>query len=703
MSDTSYEYINDVTISGDKEASDIGTHTAVVAPKPGIMWTDGSTDSKRIDWYIERSESGVPVPLPLTYTGSAISPEWSDYDKTKIAIVTATTGINVGTYSTQWKIIDAGFTWEDGSTGTQTVQWSISPKPIPYPYLDIAGFKFTGTTITPDWKNYSETELTGTGLSATPSGTYTATFTPTNNYCWEDDGSKATYHITWTIAANVVDFPTYDNLEFTYSGEMQKPTFIYDSELVTAGGIIEASEIGTYTARFTLSAGSYWVDNTDSVKTITWEITRAIIDMYPTPSDGPYYYTGATISPDWLGYDMEAIIVTGDSIRATNVGTYTTIFTPRNNYMWRDHTTGSYEVEWEINKGNPVIQTTRNILNFSSESSSDEFDFYVSNNANTLISLNYSDGLAVPSTVATAWVSVNTIKVNNACGSSLADVKVNLNLLVNDDNWERTVKMIPCSYTADGIPAPAPVPYEPVLDEIPFSEMMDIFNSGEGSTYFNVGDVRSFTMKDGSVFKFQIAGFNHDQLSTGGVSPVTFISEKSHGYTTVFDENKSNTQGYLNSEPHKYLNTTIRSNLPDELMAYIKAVRKNIITPNSYNSSKDWYNPDFTTVDLDLWLPSFQEVNILGNIYKGIETGNARYDLFRYGRSQDREHYTDVTDEQAWWLRDSVWWNGVSWWPNCPDYYVGSGFSQETVDYSSVHGPIHNPDWKLPIVFGFSL
>lgn len=58
---------------------------------------------------------------------------------------------------------------------------------------------YTGEAITPEWKNFDPDKLTIGGVaSAISAGEYTATFTPTENYQW-NDGSTGAKFVVWTI------------------------------------------------------------------------------------------------------------------------------------------------------------------------------------------------------------------------------------------------------------------------------------------------------------------------------------------------------------------------------------------------------------------------------------------------------------------------------------------------------------------------
>ena len=66
------------------------------------------------------SQSGT-----LTYSGSAQSPSWNNYDPTQLTIGGTTSGTNIGSYDATFTPTD-DYCWNDGSMDTKTVSWSIS-------------------------------------------------------------------------------------------------------------------------------------------------------------------------------------------------------------------------------------------------------------------------------------------------------------------------------------------------------------------------------------------------------------------------------------------------------------------------------------------------------------------------------------------------------------------------------------------------
>lgn len=58
---------------------------------------------------------------------------------------------------------------------------------------------YTGKELSPTWSNYNSAQLTiGGVVKGTNAGTYSATFTPTDDYCWSD-GTIGAKTVTWTI------------------------------------------------------------------------------------------------------------------------------------------------------------------------------------------------------------------------------------------------------------------------------------------------------------------------------------------------------------------------------------------------------------------------------------------------------------------------------------------------------------------------
>ena len=102
-------------------------------PLPGgitsvtIRYTEGGvTKTVTLTVTVERKNiSAVPSQSgTLTYSGSAQSPSWSNYDSSKMTLGGVTSGTNAGSYNATFTPKD-DYCWSDGSTSAKTVTWSI--------------------------------------------------------------------------------------------------------------------------------------------------------------------------------------------------------------------------------------------------------------------------------------------------------------------------------------------------------------------------------------------------------------------------------------------------------------------------------------------------------------------------------------------------------------------------------------------------
>ena len=71
----------------------------------------------------EPSQSGV-----LTYNGTAQTPSWGNFDPEKLSISGETSSANAGTYIAIFTPLK-GYTWENGSTDSKNISWTIEKKP----------------------------------------------------------------------------------------------------------------------------------------------------------------------------------------------------------------------------------------------------------------------------------------------------------------------------------------------------------------------------------------------------------------------------------------------------------------------------------------------------------------------------------------------------------------------------------------------
>ena len=134
----------------------------------------------------------------------------------------------------------------------------------------------------------------------------------------------------------------------TYNGSAQKPTITgYDSAAMTVSGTQSATNVGTYTIKFTLNKGYAWKDGTTDALSFTWSIAKKSVTK-PTLS-GSYTYNGKNQAVTINNYDSAAMTISGTQ-SATNAGTYTIKFTLNKGYAWADGTTDVLSFTWSIGR-----------------------------------------------------------------------------------------------------------------------------------------------------------------------------------------------------------------------------------------------------------------------------------------------------------------------------------------------------------------
>lgn len=224
---------------------------------------------------------------------------------------------------------------------------------------------YNGNEQMPNIVGYDATliDLGGT-FKATGVGKYTLTVTPKEGCVWTD-GTSDTKSLEWSIEKASLVKPSAPNTSWGYDGDPHIPDFVgYDPTLMTMGGTTVAQgTIGNYTTTFALKdTNNYqWADGTITNASITWSITKAVVNIPTTNSS--FVYDGSEKSPVWNGYDTSKMTA-GGTTSATNAGTHTTTFTLKdtNNYQWSDGSTTQKSVNWTIAKANSSISLSATSL-----------------------------------------------------------------------------------------------------------------------------------------------------------------------------------------------------------------------------------------------------------------------------------------------------------------------------------------------------
>ena len=161
-----------------------------------------------------------------------------------------------------------------------------------------------------------------------------------------------------------------------------------------------------------------------------------------------------------------------------------------------------------------------------------------------------------------------------------------------------------------------------------WSDIARISEAGDAPNVFALGDTKEF-MYYGDKITVQIVGFNHDDLADGtgkaGISVLCkTLPNKTCPWVTKYDANTA-PHLYRDSELRTKLTGEMYNNLPDELKAVIKPVKKKSDASTNTNNLTD----TIETTDY-LWAPSVTELgrNSENQMTSKIATLGSKYDLF---------------------------------------------------------------------------
>ena len=171
----------------------VGTQTVTVS------YTERSvTKTTTLSVTVERkSLSTVPSQSgSLTYSGSAQSPSWSNYNSAQLTLGGVTSGTNAGSYNATFTPT-ANYRWSDGTTTAKTVAWSIGKA--------AGSLSISPTSMTLDMNNKTKTiTVTRAGdgaISAVSGNTAAATVSVSGNTVTVTGKANGSATITVSVGA----------------------------------------------------------------------------------------------------------------------------------------------------------------------------------------------------------------------------------------------------------------------------------------------------------------------------------------------------------------------------------------------------------------------------------------------------------------------------------------------------------------------
>ena len=403
-------------------------------------------------------------------------------------------------------------------------------------------------------------------------------------------------------------------------------------------------------------------DALDQVEALTHTISTI-----PT-QNGSLTYTGSPQSPSWNGYDP-ATLTLGGTTEATDAGTYTATFTPKDDYQWADGTKDPKSVQWSIGKAAGSLTLNRSSLTLNNATRTGTITVTRPGNGVVTASSNKTS-------IATVSVSGTTITVTAVAYGSAT---ITVNVAEGTNHTAPSSKT--CSVTVNL--------FNDTLNSNTWAAIKAASDAGDAANVWSVGDTKSirlngkvgnFTFSNQSIDAF-IVGFNHNSSKEGGQRTHFAIGKISGKLVALCDSQYGNEQtssGYFNMNTSRtnsggWNNSNMRRNilgntgtpssppantllaaLPSDLRAVMKSVTK--YTDNTGNGSNVAGNVTATTDYL--WL--FAEFEVFGTRYIANEyekNSQAQYAYFSAGNSRVAYRHSSTGTAVWWWLRSARYYN----------------------------------------------
>ena len=183
------------------------------------------------------------------------------------------------------------------------------------------------------------------------------------------------------------------------------------------------------------------------------------------------------------------------------------------------------------------------------------------------------------------------------------------------------------------------------LSEASWQQIAQNAETGQANTIWNVGDEITFNLKDGNPLTMPIVGFNHDDLADGsGKAGITFGMKNLYYSRYPMNSSNTNSGGWEECKMRTSTMQTIFENLPDELQAVIKTVKKKA-TAGSRSTS-------ITTSQDKLWL--YSQVEVFGGSDSGYKDEGTQYEYWAsHNTNSDRiKNLNNGTGSASYyWLR----------------------------------------------------
>lgn len=343
-------------------------------------WEEGGNEDKVYEWRIEKAIIRLESDIKYEYENNLIKLSLDDVIHNNIFLVDklndffelsdVTEAKEIGIYNATVSIKDDQKEYLEFNNGKESVSfnWQIVRKVLSTPKL--YGIQYTGEEQSVKCGSGFDAELMDLSgeLTGKDAGTYTAivSLKDKEHYVWGNN-TTTDKNIEWEIPPKNIKLDTELSYNLKYNGEEQTVTgyYYFNDELMTATGVTKATEVGTYTAVFSLKDKKnyqwefkYFKYSTDD-QNFEWKIVPCSLDLDQYSNyEAEYNEEEQKVFQDYRYFDTDLINITGTT-EAKEVGTYkvTISLTDKKHYQWeiRDENSKKYnytsedqEIEWKI-------------------------------------------------------------------------------------------------------------------------------------------------------------------------------------------------------------------------------------------------------------------------------------------------------------------------------------------------------------------
>lgn len=182
------------------------------------------------------------------------------------------------------------------------------------------------------------------------------------------------------------------------------------------------------------------------------------------------------------------------------------------------------------------------------------------------------------------------------------------------------------------------------LEQTDWSEIALCSQFGQAKNYFSVGDQKTVSI-NGTNYKVQIIGFDHDQLTSGGMAGITFQLVDCLNQTANMNSSNTNAGGW-NSSAMRTRMSTYLGQLPAALRNVIKTVNKRTSAGSQSSSIQTTQDKLFLLSEIEIFGATTYSFAGEGTQYEYYQAGNTTIKKVNGSASYwwERSPYSDHDD-----------------------------------------------------------